>query len=76
MRTKLSILQEYMTAGEWRRAISLAAKFPRLGAIRGAVLDAQMAFTNPRFTVQIGKDVAACIEQGKSALIHAYPVKH
>ena len=61
-----------MTAGEWKKAVSLAAKFPRLGDIRNEILDAQMAFTNPRFVEQVGKDVAACIDNGKSALIRKY----
>ena len=34
---------------------------PRLGAHRNAILDAHTAYTNPRFIVQIGRDVDACI---------------
>ena len=47
--TKLSQLRAHMEAGEWEKAIAIAARFPRLGAIRNAVLDAHMAVTNPRF---------------------------
>lgn len=79
MDTKLSAVTAAMDAGDWQRAIALAAKFPRLGAHRNAILDAHSAYTNPRFLVQIGRDVDACIEGGKLALIAAYgldTVKH
>ena len=69
---KIDQLRAHMAAGDWQKAISLAAKFPRLGAIRDAVLDAHMAITNPRFTVQIRKDPAALIAAGKAALIAEY----
>ena len=69
---KIDMLRSHMVAGDWRAAISLAAKFPRLGAIRCAVLDAHMAITNPRFTAQIGKDPAALIEAGRQALAAEY----
>ena len=72
MKTKISTLREYMQAGKWAKAISLAAKFPRLGAHRGAILDAQLAITNPNFCRGIKKDPAALIEAGKQALITAY----
>lgn len=70
--TKLSQLRAHMEAGEWEKAIAIAARFPRLGAHRNAILDARTAYTNPRFIAQIGRDVNACIEAGKSALIAAY----
>ena len=79
MDTKLSAVTAAMDAGDWQRAIALAAKFPRLGAHRNAILDAHSAYTNPRFLVQIGRDVDACIDAGKSALVAAYgidTVKH
>ncbi len=72
MKTKISALREYMDSGDWQKAISLAAKFPRLGAHRAAILDAQMAITNPEFCRGIRKDPAALIEAGKLALIAAY----
>lgn len=77
--TKLSQLRALMEAGEWEKAISFAARFPRLGEHRNAILDAHLAYTNPRFMTQIGRDVNACIEAGKLALIAAYgldTVKH
>lgn len=70
--TKLSQLRAHMEAGEWEKAIAIAARFPRLGAIRNAVLDAHMAVTNPRFVVGLRKDPGALIEAGKAALAGAY----
>jgi hypothetical protein len=70
--TKISQLRDMMDAGEWRKAISMAAKFPRLGAHRAAILDAQLAYTNPRFARQIGKDPEALIAAGQAALRAAY----
>ena len=72
METKLQTLKNAAAAGDWRKAISIAARFPRLGGIRNAVLDAHMAYTNPRFLAQVGKDVTSCIEDGKRALTTAY----
>ena len=77
--TKLDTLKTAAAAGDWQTAFSIAARFPRLGAHRNAILDAHSAYTNPRFLVQIGRDVDACIDAGKSALVAAYgldTVKH
>ena len=77
--TKLDTLKTAAAAGDWQTAFSIAARFPRLGAHRNAILDAHMAFTNPRFLAQVRRDPAACIEGGKRALIAAYgldTVKH
>ncbi len=72
METKLSKLKAAAESGDWRKAVSIAAKFPRLGDYRAAILDAQSAYTNPAFLAQIGRDVDACIAAGKSALVAAY----
>ena len=72
METKISTLRRHMECNEWKQAISIAAKFPRLGAYKTSITRAHMALTNPRFVVQIGMDVETCIEAGKSALIAAY----
>lgn len=74
MKTKLSILKEHAAAGNWRKAVSIAAKFPRLGDHRAAILDAQLAYTNPRFVAQIGKDPAALIAAGIAAIKVAYKI--
>lgn len=69
MKTKISILREHMSAGRWQQAISMASRFPRLGEHRNAILDAQGAYTNPRFLVQLGKDPEAIKISGKAALL-------
>ncbi len=69
---KIDILRAEMKAQNWRKAISVAVKFPRLGGIRNAVHDAHLAYTNPRFVVQIGKQPSDLIEQGKAALVTQY----
>lgn len=70
--SKLSMLKDAAARDDWRTAVAIAARFPRLGVHRAAVLDAHTAFTNPRFIAQIGRDPQACIAAGKSALIAAY----
>lgn len=72
MTTKLSILQGHMKAGEWEKAIALAAKFPRLGVHRNAILDAHTAIVNPGFTRQLRRDPEADIAAGIAALRLAY----
>lgn len=70
--TKLSILRDHMARDEWQDAIRLAARFPRLGAYRNAILDAHAAYTNPRFLAQLGKDIEATKRAGVAALKAAY----
>ena len=72
METKLQTLKNAAASGDWQKAFSIAARFPRLGVHRNAILDAHSAYTNPRFLTQIGRDVAASIDAGKSALVAAY----
>ena len=76
METKLQTLKNAATAGDWKKAFSIAAKFPRLGPYRNAILDAHTAYTNPRFITQIGKSPESCIEAGRRAIIAAYSLEH
>lgn len=71
-RTKLSIVRERMAAGQWQEAVRLAARFPQLGLERNAILDAHAAYTNPRFMVQLGKDLEALKESGRQALVQRF----
>lgn len=68
MRPKIDILREAMAADDWQLAVTIAARFPRLGAARDAVLGAREAFERPDFQRQIGRDPADLIEKGKAAL--------
>lgn len=72
MQTKLSILQAAFEAGNFKKAVAIAARFPELGKERNAILDAHTAFTNPRWVVGLGKDVDACIAAGVEALRTRY----
>ena len=74
MQTKLQTLKDAAAAGNWQKAIAIAAKFPRLGSHKEAITRAHMAYTNPRFAVQVGINVDDCIKAGKSALIAAYGI--
>lgn len=67
-RTKTSIIEGHMAAGDWRNAIRVAARLPRLDKHRCAILDAQGAYENPGFYAQIGKDAATLIDAGAAAL--------
>lgn len=75
METKLSQLKKAAALNDWRKAVAIAAKFPRLGEFRGPILDAHMAYTNPRFLSQVGKDVDSCIAAGREALVAAYGIE-
>jgi len=46
---KLDILRQRMAAGDWSAALSLAAKFPRLGEHKAAITRAHGAIMNPGF---------------------------
>jgi len=71
-RTKTSIIRGHMAAGDWRNAVRVAARLPRLDKHRAAVLDAQGAYENPGFYAQIGKDAATLIEAGAAALCERF----
>jgi len=75
MKKKIDILRSFISANDWEKAISLSAKFPRLGFHKEAITRAHMAYTNPRFLVQIGKDVEECKQLGIAAIIDAYSIR-
>jgi hypothetical protein len=72
MKTKLQTLKDAAAANNWQKAVAIAARFPRLDGIREAVLDAHMAYTNPRFLTQVGKDVEVCKQSGRDAITDSY----
>ncbi len=74
MKTKLQTLKDAAALGDWKTAISIAAKFPRLGDHKESITRAHMAFTNPRFVVQIGRNVDDCIKSGIESIRIAYLV--
>lgn len=72
MQTKLSTLQTAFDAGNFKKAIAIAARFQDLGKERNAILDAHTAFTNPRWIAGLGKSVEICIADGVEALRARY----
>lgn len=71
-RTKISKLRDAAFAGDWEKAINIAAKFPVLGAHKAAIMQAHEAYTRPEFQKQLGKDP----EQLKAAGIRALKEKY
>jgi hypothetical protein len=72
METKLSKLEAAATAADWPLALRIAAKFPRLGEHKAAIVRAHEAYENARFYRQIGKNPDALIESGIKALRERY----
>jgi hypothetical protein len=72
METKLSIVKKHMALNNWQEAIRLASKFSQLGEHRAAILDANLAYTNPRFMVQIKKDLNELKNNGRLSLINRF----
>ena len=72
METKLSILLRHVSLKEYEKAISLAAKFKRLGKEKDAIILAHGCITRPDFFKQIGYDIDDAIQRGINALINKY----
>jgi hypothetical protein len=68
MQTKLSQVKVAFDAGDFAKAIRIASKFQDLGNQRNAILDANLAITNPRWMRGIGKDIEQAIADGIKAL--------
>jgi hypothetical protein len=62
-----------MRNDDWPRAITLAAKFPRLGDEQADIMRAREAVLRPAFQRQLGKDPEALVALGKAALLRRYP---
>ncbi len=72
MQLKIETLREHIQGGRRVEAIKFAAKFPRLGAGRNAILSAKDAIQNPDFYRQLKKDPEAVIQAGWQALLLQY----
>lgn len=70
--TKLSKLKEAFYNEDYEEAVSIAAKFPRLGAERDDILTAHECFKRPRIYKQMGRDVEELKKKGIEALRHKY----
>jgi hypothetical protein len=76
--TKLSQLKAAMQAEDWQLALRIAARFPELGEHAAAIRRGHEAYTNPRFYLQLGKDLEKLKAAGRRALIERYgqPSRH
>lgn len=72
MQTKLNQVKQAFESGDFNKAIRIAAKFHDLGDQRNAILDANLAITNPRWMVGLGKDINQSIDAGIQALALRY----
>jgi hypothetical protein len=65
---KIDAVRLAMSAGDWNKAINLAAKFQRLGKHKKVIMRANEALLRPGFQRQLGRNPTALIEAGKAAL--------
>jgi hypothetical protein len=72
MERKIDKLREAMDSNDWKTALGIAARFPRLGTQREAIQLGWSALTNPGFYRQIGKDPDALVHAGVRALKERY----
>lgn len=69
--SKSELVREYIKNGEWKKALKEAKDF-RIGVTkeqRSVLSRAYECIVHPDFYKQLGKDVNACIEYGKTTLI-------
>ncbi len=69
---KIDVLRAYMRAGAWREALALAARFPRLGDHKAAIVRGHEAYAHPRFYTALGQDPASLQAAGRAALEARY----
>ena len=72
--TKLALLKEAAAAGDWGKALSIAAKFPQLGEHKRAIVTAHECNIHPGFYRQLGKDTDALVQAGIAALRERYSI--
>lgn len=72
MEKKIDILVRLMRENSWVEAIKLAAKFPRLGEHRNAILSASSALLSPNFYISMGKNPEDIFNTGVIALREKY----
>lgn len=69
---KLDFVLKAMRAGDWEKAISLAAKFTNLGCEKRTIMQANEAIKRPDFQRQLGRCPAQLIALGQMALVRRY----
>ena len=73
MTKKIDVLLGMMRSGRWEAAIKYAARFPRLGEHRDAILTASSALLSPGMYRDMGRDTEAIAAAGRTALMARYP---
>ena len=69
---KIDQLRDLMKAEKWKEALSLAAKFPRLGSNKAVIVRAHECFVNPSFYKQLGIDTDKAVNDAIAALKTKY----
>lgn len=69
---KIDQLRDLMAAEKWPQALSLAAKFPRLGAEKNVIVRAHECLVNPSFYRQIGINTDQAVCDGINAIKQKY----
>lgn len=72
MKKKIDILTKMMAEERWEEALKFAAKFPRLGGQRNAILSASSALLSPEFYTSMGKNSDEIVAAGIAALKEKY----
>jgi hypothetical protein len=71
-RSKISQLTAAMRRGDWELALRIAARFPRLGEHRKAIVRAHEAYSYPSIYRQLGYDIEQLKAEGRRALTERY----
>ena len=72
METKSDKLKALLLEGNYAKALSMAAKFPRLGKHKDQIRLGHEANQNPNFYKQIGKNPEQLVQDGIAALKERY----
>lgn len=72
MQTALQKLKQLWAAGEYRKALKLAASWPNLGKDVEAIRQGWAAVSNPSFYEQLGKEPRGLYFSGLLALVNRY----
>ena len=69
---KIDTLRAYMAAGDYRKALALAASWPRLGDEKIAIERGHEAYARPAFQRALKRDPEALIAAAIAALHRRY----
>lgn len=72
---KIDTLRVAMGVGNWKKAVSIASKFPRLGEHKKAIKQGQDAYTSPHFAKQLGMDPVEIQAAAQAAVVKGWGVR-